>query len=149
MGKALKTLVDAVEGNGSLADAMAKAKAALVPKAKGIEIIECRIKNVHDDTYRYVKALKLSDHFSLHGQFNCAPSDYESMRCANVLTHTMSGYRVAKVGKHKMADLLALVNKLEAMGDWSFSIDNQWAGWTKEAQRMAADAVREYNRTLR
>ena len=147
--KALKTLVDAVDGNGSLADAMAKAKAALAPKAKGIEIIECRIKNVHDDTYQYVKALKLSEHFSLHGQSNCAPSDYESMRCANVLTHTMTGYRVADVGKHKMADVLALANKLEAMGDWSVSIDNQWAGWTKEAQRMAVDAVREYNRTLR
>ena len=149
MRKALKTLVDAIEGNGSLADAMAKAKAALAPKAKGMEIIECRIKNVHDDTYQYVKALKLSEHFSLHGQSNCAPSDYESMRCANVLTHTMTGYRVADVGKHKMADVLAMVNKLEAMGDWSFSIGNQWAGWTKEAQRMAADAVREYNRTLR
>ena len=71
------------------------------------------------------------------------------MRCVNVLTHTMSGCRVTKIGKHKMADVLALANKLEAMGDWSFSIGNQWAGWTKEAQRMAADAVREYNRTLR
>ena len=149
MRKAIKTLVDVIEGNGSLADAMAKAKADLAPKAKGMEIIECRIKNVLDDTYQYVKALKLSEHFSLHGQFNGNPSDYESMRCVNVLTHTMSGCRVADVGKHKMADVLALVNKLEAMGDWSFSIDNQWAGWTKEAQRMAADAVREYNRTLR
>jgi len=149
MRKTLKTLVDAIEGNGSLADAMAKAKAALAPRAKGMEIIECRIKNAYDDTYQYVKALKLSDHFSLHGQFDGKPSDYESMRCRNVLTHTMSGCRVANVGKHKMADLLALVNKLEAMGDWGFSADNQWAGWTKEAQRMTADAVREYNFTLR
>ena len=148
MRKALKTLVDAIEGNGSLPDALAKAKAALAPRAKGMEIIECRIKIAHDDTYQYVKALKLSNHFSLHGQFNGQPSDYESMRCVNVLTHTMSGCRVATV-KHKMADVLALVNKLEAMGDWGFSSDNLWAGWTKEAQRMAADAVREYNRTLR
>ena len=43
MRKALKALVDAIEGNGSLADAMAKAKAALAPKAKGMGIIECRI----------------------------------------------------------------------------------------------------------
>lgn len=149
MRKELKSLVDAIEGNGSLADALAKAKAALAPKAKGMEIIECRIKNVHDDTYQYVKALKLSDHFSLHGQSNGKPSDFESMRCVNVLTHTMSGCRVANVGKHKMADLLALVNKLEAMGDWGFPFDNQWAGWTKEAIRMSADAVKEYNRTLR
>ena len=149
MRKELKALVDAIECNGSLADALAKAKAALAPKAKGMEIIECRIKNVHDDTYQYVKALKLSDHFCLHGQFDGKPSDYESMRCANVLTHTTSGCRVAKTGKHKMADLLALVNKLEVMGDWSFSNDNQWAGWTKEAQRMTADAVREYDFTLR
>ena len=148
MRKALKTLIDAIEGNGSLADAMTKAKAALAPKAKGMEIIDCPIKN-NGDTYQYVKALKLSEHFSLHGQSNCVPSDYESMRCANVLTHTMTGCRVANVGKHKMADLLALVNKLEAMGDWGFSFDNQWAGWTKEAIRMSADAVKEYNRTLR
>ena len=149
MRKELKALVEACEGNGSLADALAKAKAALAPKAKGMEIIECRIKNAHDDAYQYVKALKLSDHFCLHGQFDGKPSDYESMRCINVLTHTMSGCRVANVGKHKLADVLALVNKLEVMGDWGFSADNLWAGWTNEAQRMTAAAVREYNFALR
>ena len=149
MRKELKALVDAIEGNGNLADAMAKAKVALAPKAKGMEIIECRIKNAHDDAYQYVKALKLSDHFCLHGRFDGKPSDYESMRCINVLTHTMSGCRVAIVGKHKLADVLALVNKLEVMGDWGFSADNLWAGWTNETQRMTAVAVREYNFALR
>ncbi len=147
MRKALKALVDAIEGNGSLPDALAKAKAALASKAKGMEIIECRVKYVHDDTYQSVKALKLSEHFALRGQSNGDPSDYESMRCVNVLAHIMSGCRVATV-KHEMADVLALVNRLEAMGDWGFSSDNLWAGWTKEAQRMAADAVREYDFTL-